>query len=203
MTALLFSETGVRPLRVRQAGLAVRYLLYLVLESGESMLVHAALTRILKLDWEGQTGWIAELRGVVESLPCWQGTFPFHAELAIEVGSRNCQGWFGQRRVRGCTGKFRAPRGFICCMGEWSWTERGIRCAQCQCCFVTISTFRTASIGRRSRVQSLVHSKTALACSATRVPREAMLCRFRVREVESSDHVWFECEGNANLPMLM
>lgn len=36
-----------------------------------------------------------------------------------------------------------------------------------------------------------------------RVPREAMLCRFRVREVESSDHVWFECEGNANLPMLM
>ncbi|KAF6741561.1 hypothetical protein DFP72DRAFT_833015 [Ephemerocybe angulata] len=70
---ILFTETGLIPLRVRRVCLLLRYILY-VLEAPAG-LVKSALREAVALDFAGRVSWVTSLRWAVSALP-FECTFP-------------------------------------------------------------------------------------------------------------------------------
>lgn len=68
MVAVLFSETGIWPIRYRRATLALKYLRYLV-QLPHERLAWCAITDSLNLAKDGQISWINDMRLVLAKLP--------------------------------------------------------------------------------------------------------------------------------------
>ncbi|KAF5331390.1 hypothetical protein D9611_011800 [Ephemerocybe angulata] len=82
LVAVLFTETGLEPLRYRRLLLAIDYLLYIL--HSPCVYVKLALREVVDLDQRGYPTWVSSLRSVVRALP-GQVEFPPPGGLLLEA----------------------------------------------------------------------------------------------------------------------
>ncbi|KAF6764521.1 hypothetical protein DFP72DRAFT_799803 [Ephemerocybe angulata] len=193
---VLFTETGLIPLRVRRLSLLIRYILY-VLESPAEF-VKSALRESVRLDFEGRPSWVTSLRQAVAALP-FECAFPDpNGLLCVERVTAllgEVTGGVGVWLQQSVDGN--AKLGFL--HGRREPDEDGALTVK-----VPLKLryyLKVAHPGYRRALTRVLLSehKYAVEILQWKRPFARRLCRFCGTRVETVEHLWLWCAGHSDL----
>ncbi|KAH6913974.1 hypothetical protein BKA70DRAFT_1260038 [Coprinopsis sp. MPI-PUGE-AT-0042] len=197
---VLFTETGLVPIKYRRLLLTIGYLGYLV-SLPTSHYARMAFKESLNLDFEGYGGtWVGDLRSVVTSLP-FPCPFPDHAALQ----SPDAVAKLASDLERGMEGHLHSlvegsPKLYLLKgrkephkSSEGEWTVVPLVCRH----YLHVANAEHRRALTRVIVSNHYYAVELLQYS--RVPRAECFCRFCGAEVETPEHVLLQCAWNEEI----
>ncbi|KAF6745907.1 hypothetical protein DFP72DRAFT_823673 [Ephemerocybe angulata] len=193
---VLFTETGLIPLRARRLSLLIRFILY-VLES-PAELVKAALRESVRLDFEGRMSWVTSLRQAVAGLP-YRCTFPDPNGLLCVDGVTALLGEVTSGVGVWLQRNLDANETLSLLHGRREPDEDGALTVK-----VPLKLryyLKVAHPGYRRALTRVLLSEHKYAVEILRWKRPfaRRLCRFCGTKVETVEHLWMWCAGHSDL----
>ncbi|KAF6752865.1 hypothetical protein DFP72DRAFT_814897, partial [Ephemerocybe angulata] len=195
-TFVLFTETGLLPLRSRRLSLAIRFVLYVLRSPG--LLVSSAYREMVSLDFAGHRTWVGQLREAVRKLP-YACAMPDHngllsvermEELLHDVVS-GVGPWL--------QGLVDASPRLSLIHGRCEPDATGELTARVP--MALRQYLRVANPGPRRALTRVLLSEHKYATRMLRWthPGARCLCRFCGTESETVEHLWLWCRGSDSL----
>ena len=200
--ATLFTETGVLPLRVRRAKLAIGYLLYLM-RLPPSHYAYAALQESKALFFAGFPSWIGDLNWVIGHLP--GQTTPVHVEIMSYEELVNLRDDLDRTCDQSLQSFVDSSPKCLLIRGRLEAAGNGQRVHMTRKLRHYLSTPLVPA--HRRAFTSIMLSSHALAVERLRyqeryrppVPHAWRLCRFCRVDVEDEVHVLLKCDARSDL----
>ncbi|KAF5320338.1 hypothetical protein D9611_011279 [Ephemerocybe angulata] len=201
MIPVLFSETGIVPVRYRRLLIALGYLRYLAVDCTGDQYARRALNEAIAIDFAGRArSWITELREVVGKLP-FPCPFPAHADItnAREIDA------LARRVEEGMKADVQAAiDGSDKTYLLHDRVERGKEGRSHQLVLGRRPYLKLGDPAHRRALTRVLLSNHKMGVELLRytrptTPRQQRLCRFCRRKVETPEHLWLECRANAEV----
>jgi hypothetical protein len=201
---VLWTETGILPIRYRRLLLALSYLLYIVRNPGERW-VWKALRAAVTLDFRGRPNWVSDLRKVLRGLPfpcsiptLEEWTDPRVVEELMKEVRKGALTEI-QREFDGSS-KLYLLHGRLD-NGEEEGRRKVVVTSKLR------DYLRLENPNHRKAFTRILVSAHMLAVEIYQyakapVPRKERVCRFGCGEVETPEHIWLGCRGNDALIQL-
>ncbi|KAJ3516411.1 hypothetical protein NMY22_g14215 [Coprinellus aureogranulatus] len=203
MLVILFTETGILPIRYRRLDLALRFVQY-AMQCPRGHYVREAMEESIRMDIDGEACWLGDLRKSIQALP-FQCVFPGHDSLgdadvidnlrkAIVKGMRLDL----QRQVNA------SPKLYLL-HGRLEPDQNGVLNQAVPMMlrhYLKINNVRHRVALSRIILSGHRYGIEALRRTDVEIRREDRLCRLCNNEVETPEHVLLECAGSVELTAL-